>query len=381
MSKKMGKDFYAILGVPRTADAAALKKAYRKLAMKWHPDKNPNNQAEAQAKFQEISEAYDVLNDPKKREIYDKYGEEGLRAGGAPPPPGSDGGAGFSGFSAGGGPGYQRMSQEQAEEMFRNIFGNLGGFGFGGMGGGGRRARGNFGHDFGSMDDFDVFGGMGAGGRDGGFFGGMGGGDPRFQGRGRRVGGMSMDDSFMGFEQPRRRPRKPATLQIEIPCTLEQLNSCVTRKLKITRNVEGRTEEKILFLDLKPWWKTGTKVTFEGEGDKKPGEPAQDVQFIVKVEQHPVFTREKDDLICEETISLRDALCGYSFNKKGLNGQNIHVDFNDVIQPNSEKRISGYGMHRKDGGNGDLIVRFKVKFPTHMTPDQKAQARRFLPAY
>ena len=95
--------------------------------------------------------------------------------------------------------------------------------------------------------------------------------------------------------------------------------------------------------DLKPWWKTGTKVTFDGEGDKRKGEPAQDVQFIIKVQPHPVFRRENDDLICEETITLRDALCGYTFNKKGINGQNIHLEFNDVIQPNTEKRIPGYG--------------------------------------
>ena len=367
----MGKDFYSILGVPRNADAAALKKAYRKLAMKWHPDKNPNNQAEAQARFQEVSEAYDVLNDPKKRELYDKYGEDGLRFGGPPPPPDASGPAGgnsgFSGFS--GGQGYQRMSQEQAEELFRNIFGNLGGgFGFG-MGGGGRRMggqRANFGHGFASMGDFDEFCG----------------GDPRFQGHGRRVGGMGPgSEQFMGgagFEHMSR-PKKPATLQIEIPCTLEQLNGCVTRKLKVTRNIEGRQEEKILFLDLKPWWKTGTKVTFDGEGDKRPGEPAQDVQFIIKVQPHPVFKRENDDLICEETITLRDALCGYTFNKKGINGQNIHLEFNDVIQPNTEKRIPGYGMHKKNGGTGDLIIKFNVKFPSSMTPDQKQQAKRCLP--
>jgi DnaJ-class molecular chaperone len=106
----MGRDYYAILGVPRDADAAALKKAYRKLAMKWHPDKNPDNVAQAQAKFQEISEAYDVLSDDEKRRVYDQFGEDGLKAG------------------SGGGPGGYSFRSGNADEIFRRFFGDAGSF-------------------------------------------------------------------------------------------------------------------------------------------------------------------------------------------------------------------------------------------------------------
>lgn len=346
----MGKDFYSILGVPRNADANQLKKAYRKLAMKWHPDKNPNNQAEAQAKFQEISEAYDVLNDPKKREIYDKYGEEGLKVGGNP-----DAGPTFTNGD-GMGHSYQ-FTQEQAEELFKNIFGGMGGLGglFGGRSG--RRGRGMPRNNSSSMPGMDGFGNAG--------FGHFGGFD-------------DMDMDFMndgGFS----RPQKPSKLVIEIPCTLEQLYQGKTRKLKITRNVEGRQEEKILLLDLKPWWKDGTKVTFDGEGDKLPGQPAQDVQFIVKVQKHDHFTRERDDLISEVTLSLRQALTGFQINQTGIDGQNVHIEVNDVVQPGTEKRVHGKGMPRKNGGYGDMVFRFKVAFPNYLTPEQKAAAKRFLP--
>eukprot|EP00204_Picochlorum_oklahomense_P003072 CAMPEP_0118803434 /NCGR_PEP_ID=MMETSP1161-20130426/17151_1 /TAXON_ID=249345 /ORGANISM="Picochlorum oklahomensis, Strain CCMP2329" /LENGTH=104 /DNA_ID=CAMNT_0006731947 /DNA_START=111 /DNA_END=422 /DNA_ORIENTATION=- len=95
----MGADYYGILGVGKTATDAELKKAYRKLAVKWHPDKNPDNQEEATKKFKEISEAYDVLSDPEKREIYDTYGEEGLKSG-VPPGGGQNGmPGGFAGGS------------------------------------------------------------------------------------------------------------------------------------------------------------------------------------------------------------------------------------------------------------------------------------------
>jgi DnaJ-class molecular chaperone len=120
----MGKDYYAILQVPRDADATTLKKAYRRLAMRWHPDKNPNNVEEAQAKFQEISDAYDVLNDPQKRQIYDQFGEEGLKAGG-------DGGSRGSSDAGGG----YTFTTTNANEVFRRFFGDDSQSGFGGFGG------------------------------------------------------------------------------------------------------------------------------------------------------------------------------------------------------------------------------------------------------
>ncbi|KAF2610643.1 hypothetical protein F2Q70_00009764, partial [Brassica cretica] len=112
----MGVDYYKVLQVDRSAKDDDLKKAYRKLAMKWHPDKNPNTKKEAEAKFKQISEAYDVLSDPQKRAIYDQYGEEGLNSQAPPPgsggfPGGSDGGASF------------RFNGRSADDIFSEFFG------------------------------------------------------------------------------------------------------------------------------------------------------------------------------------------------------------------------------------------------------------------
>ncbi|GAB4828320.1 hypothetical protein Ancab_035316 [Ancistrocladus abbreviatus] len=126
----MGVDYYKILQVDRNAKDDDLKKAYRKLAMKWHPDKNPNNKKAAEAKFKQISEAYDVLSDPQKRAVYDQYGEEGLK--GQFPPPGSGFGAGgFPGSSDGSGYTSFRFNPRSADDIFSEFFGVSSPFGGG----------------------------------------------------------------------------------------------------------------------------------------------------------------------------------------------------------------------------------------------------------
>ena len=329
----MGKNYYDILGVSKDADAATLKRAYRKLAMKWHPDKNKDNVEQAQAKFQEISEAYDVLSDPEKRKIYDQFGEEGLK-----------GGAGGSG----GFPGGYSFNAGNAEDIFRDIFGADSPFGniFGGMGGGN---DGSFSFNFGGPGGMGGMGGMPGG------MGGMG---------GRRS----------------RAPRKPEPLMIEVPLTLEQLYTGCTKKMKITRNVCGRDENKILQLDIKPGWREGTKLTFDGEGDQPQGGLAQDVIFVIKQKPHDLYKREKDDLITEEIISLKQALCGFTLNRRGIDGENIKLDVNDVIRPGLEKRVPGKGMpNSKTGRRGDLVFRFNIAFPSGLSSQQKETLRRVLP--
>eukprot|EP00050_Salpingoeca_kvevrii_P017845 m.68739 g.68739 ORF g.68739 m.68739 type:complete len:306 (+) comp7762_c0_seq3:130-1047(+) len=124
----MGRDYYKDLGVSKDADDNAIKKAYRKMAMKWHPDKNPDNKEQAEAKFKDISEAYEVLSDKQKRTIYDQYGEEGLKGGA--------GGFGGGGGGPGGMGGAQfHFSAHDPRDIFAQFFGGGGGEAFGGMGG------------------------------------------------------------------------------------------------------------------------------------------------------------------------------------------------------------------------------------------------------
>ena len=147
----MGKDYYKILGCSKGCSEDDLKKAYRKMALKYHPDKNKSPGAEE--KFKEIAEAYDVLSDPKKREIFDKYGEEGLKGG---VPGGGGGSAGFGGGMPGGGS-YHYSFTGDPRETFRMFFGNEDPFGgmFGGLGGGGRQGMFHFGGQ-GGDDHMDI---------------------------------------------------------------------------------------------------------------------------------------------------------------------------------------------------------------------------------
>jgi DnaJ-class molecular chaperone len=375
----VAKCYYNILGLSRGATADQIKKAYRKLALKWHPDKNPGNKG-AEEKFKEISGAYEVLSDPEKKKIYDQYGEDGLNGG--VPPPGA--GGGFSGgnpFGGAGGPGQSFFFTSGGPGGGSNGFSNM-------FGGGNRRdPRDIFAQFFGGTDpgmfnssddddDGDVHMGSMPGMR------GMGG-MPGMGGMGS-MGGMG----GMGGGRGRGRKRKDAPLNFEVPCTLEELYAGKTKKMKISRkrfqsNGTLAVESKILEIPVKPGWKDGTKVTYEREGDQNPdGTEAADVVFTIKAKPHPQFTREKNDLIYRKRISLKDALMGPCFDIKTLDGRSVKVDCTkDAVSPGYEKVFFGHGMpdSKMKGQFGNLRVKFDVVFPSRpLNMDQKNKLRNVL---
>ncbi|KAM1138873.1 hypothetical protein ACFX13_037490 [Malus domestica] len=351
----MGVDYYKLLQVDKNANDDDLKKAYRKLAMKWHPDKNPTNKKEAESKFKQISEAYEVLSDPQKRAIYDQYGEEGLK-GQVPPPPDAGGpGGGATFFQTGDGPNVFRFNPRNANDIFAEIFG------------------------FSSP-----MGGMGSG---MGGMGGMGGGGMR---GGRSFGGMFGEDMFSSFGEGRpmsHAPRKAEPIEKRLPCSLEELYKGTTKKMKISREIadaSGMTMpvEEILTIEIKPGWKKGTKITFPEKGNEQGNMIPADLVFIIDEKPHPTFTRDGNDLVVTQKITLAEALTGYTVDLTTLDGRSITIPITNVISPNYEEVVPKEGMPvpKDPSKKGNLRIKFNIKFPTRLSPDQKAGIKKYLPA-
>ncbi|XP_043700517.1 dnaJ homolog subfamily B member 1 [Telopea speciosissima] len=343
----MGVDYYNILKVNRNATDDDLKKSYRRLAMKWHPDKNPNNKKEAEAKFKQISEAYEVLSDPQKRTVYDQYGEEGLKGA---TPSGSSGGSGFP-FGGGnsGGPNDFMFNPRNAEDIFAEFFGNSP-FGFGSSGPG-RSMR------------FQSDGG--------GIFNGFGGTENHFRTYSEGVGGGM--------------PRKPPPVESKLPCSLEELYTGSTRKMKISRkvvDVSGRLvpESEILTITVKPGWKKGTKITFPDKGNEQTNQLPADLVFVIDEKPHDVYERDGNDLIITQKVSLAEALGGTTVNLKTLDGRELNIPVTDVVNPGYELVIADEGMPiaKERGNRGNLCIKFEVKFPTRLTSEQKTGLKRIL---
>ncbi|KAI8081439.1 DnaJ domain-containing protein [Halteromyces radiatus] len=354
----MGRDYYAILGVSKDASDDDIKKAYRKQALKWHPDRNKDNSEKAKEKFQEVGEAFEVLSDKNKRAIFDQYGEEGLKAG--PAPSGGEPG-GFSGFSTEGG-------------AFP------GGFTFTSTGGGGYHPS--------SADDifkhfFSAFGGgedLG-GGMPGFSFQSMGGGRPKSSSRFAQQSGFGDFDSF-GQTQTN---QKPPAIKRPLPVTLEALYTGTTKRLKVTRkqpDASGRmtTTDKVLTIDIKPGWKAGTKILFKNEGDMMENGQTQDIVFILEEKPHDLFKREGDNLRMNIKLSLVEALTGFTKTITTLDGRKLKVsNASAVVQPGQVSRVANEGMpNSKTGRKGDLMIKYDVVFPTSLTTDQKDTIRKTL---
>ena len=326
--------------------AQEIRKAYRKLALKWHPDKNKS--ADAQKKFQEISEAYEVLSDAEKRKLYDQFGEEGLMGGS---------GAGRSSSGGGGMPAGVHFSSfhgfSDPFRVFQQVFGDA--------------------HPFGDMGGFREHvggGGMGGGG------GGGGGGHPFFTAFAGGPGAGASSGLADGD-----------TTTYPLRCSLEELHTGARKRLRITRRVDGGggrlvEEKEVLEVDVRAGWKPGTKLTYEGKGDRLPGRKPGTVVLKLEEKPHPRFKRQGDDLVYTHWITLAQALEGNIVVRvPALDGSTFTHTVPHVRSTAKPVVVPGRGMPKTKGGRGDLHIVFDVAMPTGWAvPADQSDVKRALHA-
>lgn len=346
--------FYDQLGVSPSASDNELKKAYRKAALKYHPDKNPS--PEAAEKFKELSRAYEVLSDEQKRELYDNYGEEGLSGG-----PGGMGGG--------------------AEDIFSQFFGG----GFGGMGGGAPRGpqRGkDIKHSL-SCTLEELYKGRTA----------------KLalnktvlcklcEGRGGKEGKVKQCNSCHGTGMKFvTRQMGPMIQRYQTVCDACQGSGDICDAKDRCQECKGKKtqqERKILQVHIDPGMKDGQRIVFSGEGDQEPGVVPGDVVFVVDEKPHAKFTRKGNDLYYECEIDLLTALAGGDVAFKHVSGDYIkfHILPGEVIAPGALRVVEKQGMPiYRNSDHGNLFVKFAVKFPEpYFTSDDKlAQLEKILP--
>ncbi|WP_411282822.1 DnaJ C-terminal domain-containing protein [Lapillicoccus sp.] len=329
------KDFYAVLGVGAGADAAAIKKAYRKLARKLHPDHNAGD-AVAEGKFKEIGEAYAVLADPEQRQQYDQI--RTMARGGARFTSGGAGGGGGGGF----------------EDVFSGMFGDGGG-----GAGGGPRMRYSTGGGGAQPDLQDILGGL---------FGG-GAGAP-----GSRGGQAYPGGSFGGYDNfgAPRGPRKGSDIQARTSLSLRDAvaGSTVTLSSADGKRVTTRIPAGV---------RDGQKIRLRGKGSPgDAGGAAGDLMLTVSVAKHPVFGRDGDHLTVDLPVTFAEAALGATVSVPTLDGTPVKVKVAPGTPSGRVLRLKGRGVARGDA-SGDLLAKVQVVVPQRLT-DAARQALEQLQA-
>ncbi|CAL9214495.1 unnamed protein product [Arabidopsis halleri] len=180
-------------------------------------------------------------------------------------------------------------------------------------------------------------------------------------------------------------PKKPPAVEKKLECTLEELCHGGVKNIKIKRDIitdEGliKQQEEMLRVNIKPGWKKGTKITFEGVGNEKPGYLPEDITFVVEEKRHPLFKRRGDDLEIAVEIPLVKALTGCKLSVPLLSGESMSITVGDVIFHGFEKAIKGQGMPnaKEEGKRGDLKITFLVNFPEKLSEEQRSMAYEVL---
>ncbi|HXD17384.1 MAG TPA: J domain-containing protein [Vicinamibacterales bacterium] len=310
------KDYYATLGVTKSATEKEIKQAFRKLARKHHPDVNPNDKV-AEAKFKEINEAYEVLGDPPKRKKYDDLGanwrayEQAERAGGPNP---------FGGqWNTGGGQGgFRTMTQEEMEEMFG---------------------------DQNPFSDFftTFFGGGGFGQQEGSARGGA-------RGRGRQRPGRDVEH--------------------EIELSLEDAYHGSTRRLSLKHDGHARTVD----VRIPAGVGDGSRVRISGEGESGIGGAASgDLYLRVRLAPHPLFERKGRDLYVKAALPVTTAVLGGEVEVPTISGKPVRLKIPALTQNGQVFRLKGYGMPAVGKGDdkGDAYARVEIQLPAELTPEER----------
>lgn len=347
MAKTNQRDFYEVLGVERTASVEEIKASYRKAALKWHPDRNPENKHEAEGKFRECTEAYSVLSDQEKRQVYDTYGHAGLS-------------------NAGGGVDFNGTVFQDFHDIFGDFFGFEDLFGSGSRRGRNRAQRGSdLRYDM-TLTFEEAAAGVstkiklpkqevsGA-----------------CHGTGAKAGtGATSCQACGGRGQL---AYQQGFFTITRTCPACQGAGQVIKERCAECRAQGRLEkEKTIELRVPAGVDTGTRLRVPGEGEVGAnGGPTGDLYVVLEVKEHTFFERRGADLYCTIPVSIAQAALGAELSVPGLSGEE-KLKIPEGTQGGAVFRIKGHGLpDPRGGGKGDLYYHVRVVTPTKLNRDQR----------
>lgn len=352
------KDYYELLGVQKGASADELKKAYRKLAMQYHPDKNPGDKA-AEAKFKEISEAYDVLKDDQKRAAYDRFGHQA-----------------FDGSMGGGGRGGQAGGFDFHSSGFADIFEDL----FGGFAGGGGARSNSGGPSRGSDLRYNLAVTL----------------EEAFKGKQENVkvttsvacdvcDGSGGEKGSKPISCPTCNGKGTVRSQqgfftIERTCHVCQGGGKIIKDPCKKCAGSGRMrKEKSLMVSIPAGVEEGTRIRLAGEGEVgMRGGPPGDLYIFLSVKQHPFFIRDGSNILCRIPIRFTSAALGGSIEVPTIDGTKVKVTIPEGTQTGHQFRLRGKGMSvMRSSGRGDMFIQVSVETPVNLNKKQKELLKEF----